>query len=173
MSAYLLLNGPNLNMLGIREPAIYGRDTLAAIEAAVVAHGAERGVAVECFQSNHEGDLIDRIHAAHGVFDGIVYNPGAHTHYSYALRDALGSIDVPAAEIHISDVDAREPFRAVSVIAPACVAQVKGFGAVGYEIALDLLIDGSYERLGEGFEAKARGKIIVGTSEGPKALERS
>ncbi len=171
MRKYLLLNGPNLNMLGIREPAIYGRDTLASIEAAVVAHGAERDAEVICFQSNHEGDLIDRIHAAHGVFDGIVYNPGAHTHYSYAIRDALGSIDVPVVEVHISDVDAREPFRAVSVVAPACVAQVKGFGAKGYEMALDLLLDGEYARLGEGFEEKVRGKVIVGTPDGPKVLE--
>ena len=107
------------------------------------------------------------MHQAHGVYDGIVYNPGAHTHYSYALRDAVGSIDVPVAEVHISDVDAREPFRAVSVIAPACVAQVKGLGAAGYRVALDLLLEGARDRLGEGFERRAQGKVIVGTPEGP------
>ena len=161
------MNGPNLNMLGVRDPAIYGTDTLEAIEEMVRAYGAEHGCEVDCFQSNHEGALIDRLHAAHGNYDGIVYNPGAHTHYSYALRDAVGSIDVPVAEVHISDVDAREPFRAVSVIAPACVAQVKGLGAAGYRVALDLLLEGARDRLGEGFERRAQGKVIVGTPEGP------
>ena len=161
------MNGPNLNMLWVRDPAIYGTDTLEAIEEMVRAYGAEHGCEVDCFQSNHEGALIDRLHAAHGNYDGIVYNPGAHTHYSYALRDAVGSIDVPVAEVHISDVDAREPFRAVSVIAPACVAQVKGLGAAGYRVALDLLLEGARDRLGEGFERRAQGKVIVGTPEGP------
>ena len=173
MKKYLLMNGPNLNMLGIREPGIYGHDTLASIEADVVSYGRERGVEVDCFQSNHEGALIDKLHAAHGVYDGIVYNPGAHTHYSYAIRDAVGSIDVPVAEIHISDVDAREPFRAISVVAPACVAQVKGFGAAGYRMALDLLLEGEHVRLGEGFEKRAHGKIIVGTDTGPVAREEA
>lgn len=167
MRKILLMNGPNLNMLGIREPGVYGHDTLASIEEAFAAYGAERGVEVECFQSNHEGELIDRLHTAHGTVDGVVYNPGAHTHYSYAIRDAIGSIDVPVVEIHISDVDAREAFRAVSVVAPACVAQVKGFGAAGYHMALDLLLEGVRDRLGEGFEKLARGKVIVGTPEGP------
>ena len=167
MKKILLMNGPNLNMLGVREPDVYGRRTLASIEADVASYGAQRGVQVDCFQSNHEGALVDRLHQAHGVYDGIVYNPGAHTHYSYALRDAVGSIDVPVAEVHISDVDAREPFRAVSVIAPACVAQVKGLGAAGYRVALDLLLEGARDRLGEGFERRAQGKVIVGTPEGP------
>lgn len=167
----LLLNGPNLNMLGVREPEIYGRETLSSIEDRLATYGAKRDVEVTCFQSNHEGALIDCIHAAHGIFDGIVYNPGAHTHYSYALRDALGSIDAPAVEVHISDVDAREPFRAVSVIAPACVAQVKGLGVAGYAVAFDLLVDGASERLGEGFETRAHGKVIVGDADGPRRLE--
>ena len=126
MKKILLLNGPNLNMLGVREPEVYGRDTLDSIEAEVVAYGAERGVQVDCFQSNHEGVLIDKIHEAHWRYDGIVYNPGAHTHYSYALRDAVGSIDTPVVEVHLSDINAREPFRAVSVIEPVCIAQVIG-----------------------------------------------
>ena len=150
---FLIINGPNLNMLGVREPDVYGRRTLASIEADVASYGAQRGVQVDCFQSNHEGELVDRLHQAHGVYDGIVYNPGAHTHYSYALRDAVGSIDVPV--------------RAVSVIAPACVAQVKGLGAAGYRVALDLLLEGARDRLGEGFERRAQGKVIVGTPEGP------
>lgn len=141
MRKYLLLNGPNLDMLGVREPEIYGRDTLDTIEAEVVAYGAERGVQVDCFQSNHEGVLIDKIHEAHWRYDGIVYNPGAHTHYSYALRDAVGSIDTPVVEVHLSDINAREPFRAVSVIEPVCIAQIKGKGKEGYREALDVLLE--------------------------------
>ena len=140
MRKYLLLNGPNLDMLGVREPEIYGRDTLDTIEAEVVAYGAERGVQIDCFQSNHEGVLIDKIHEAHWRYDGIVYNPGAHTHYSYALRDAVGSIDTPVVEVHLSDINAREPFRAVSVIEPVCVAQIKGKGKEGYKEAVDVLL---------------------------------
>ncbi len=169
MKKILLMNGPNLNMLGVREPEVYGTTTLADIEEMLMAYGAQRGCEVTCFQSNHEGALIDKLHEAHGSFDGIVYNPGAHTHYSYAIRDAIGSIDVPVVEVHISDVDAREPFRAVSVVAPACVAQVKGFGIEGYRMALDGLLEGWSWRLGEGFEAFAQGKLIVGTPEGPLA----
>lgn len=164
MKHILLMNGPNLNLLGTREPDIYGRETLADIERQVAAYAAERGAAVTCFQSNHEGALIDRLHGARGFFDGVVYNPGAHTHYSYALRDAIASIDVPVVEIHISDVDAREPFRAVSVIAPACVAQIKGLGTQGYLQAVDGLLAGWSTRLGEGFEKNMTGKVIVGGS---------
>ncbi|MEE0845717.1 MAG: type II 3-dehydroquinate dehydratase [Eggerthellaceae bacterium] len=141
MKKFLLLNGPNLNMLGVREPEIYGHDTLDSIEAEVVAYGVERGVQVDCFQSNHEGVLIDKIHEAHWRYDGIVYNPGAHTHYSYALRDAVGSIDTPVVEVHLSDINAREPFRAVSVIEPVCIAQIKGKGKEGYKEAIDVLLE--------------------------------
>lgn len=141
MKKILLMNGPNLNMLGHRDPRFYGTDTLADIEAMVVAYGAERGVEVDCFQSNHEGALIDRLHAARGVYDGIVYNPGAHTHYSYALHDAVECIDVPVVEVHLSDISQREEFRRVSVIAPACVDQVKGLGKEGYLRAMDMLLE--------------------------------
>lgn len=171
MKNILLLNGPNLDMLGVREPGVYGTNTLVDLEVQASAYGADHGVSVTCFQSNCEGVLIDRIHEAHGSFDGIVYNPGAHTHYSYALRDAVGSINVPCVEVHISDVDAREPFRRVSVIAPACVAQVKGFGFDSYCKAIDILLEGACTRLGEGFNAAVSGKIIVGTPEGPVALD--
>ena len=140
MKKILLMNGPNLNMLGVRDPAIYGSDTLEAIEEMVRAYGAEHGCEVDCFQSNHEGALIDRLHEARGVYDGIVYNPGAHTHYSYALRDAVSSIDVPTVEVHLSDIEAREKFRRVSVIAPVCVAQIKGKGKEGYKEAVDVLL---------------------------------
>lgn len=162
MKKILLMNGPNLNMLGIREPGVYGNDTLAELERQVTEYGAARGCEVECFQSNHEGDLVEKIHATHGTCDGIVYNPGAHTHYSYALRDALGSVNTPCVEVHISDVSTREAFRHISVIAPACVAQVKGRGFAGYYDALDILLEGVTERLGEGFEQRYKaGQVIV------------
>lgn len=141
MKKILLLNGPNLNMLGIREPGVYGTDTLASIEAEVVAYGADRGVAVDCFQSNHEGVLIDKLHEAHVAYDGVVYNPGAHTHYSYAIRDAIASIGTPVVEVHLSDISAREPFRAVSVTAPVCVAQIAGKGKQSYLEGIDVLLD--------------------------------
>lgn len=140
MKKVLLMNGPNLNMLGIREPGIYGTQTLASIEAEVQSYGKEKGVDVTCFQSNHEGALIDKLHEAHTAFDGVIYNPGAHTHYSYALRDAVGSIATPVVEVHISDIHSREPFRAVSVIEPECIAQIAGKGRAGYLEALDVLL---------------------------------
>ncbi len=142
MTRYLLMNGPNLNMLGIREPAIYGADTLASIEEEVVAYGHERGVDIDCFQSNHEGALIDKLHEAHTAYDGVIYNPGAHTHYSYALRDAVASIDTPVVEVHISDVDSREEFRKISVFDGVCFAKIKGHGKRGYLEAVDALLEG-------------------------------
>ncbi len=141
MKRILLMNGPNLNMLGIREPAIYGSDTLASIEEEVVSYGREKGVHVDCFQSNHEGDLIDKLHEAHASYDAVIYNPGAHTHYSYALRDAVASIDVPVVEVHLSDVDAREEFRRISVFDGVVAAKIKGKGRAGYLEALDVLCD--------------------------------
>jgi 3-dehydroquinate dehydratase-2 len=141
MTKILLLNGPNLNMLGIREPGIYGSDTLSSIEDEVITAGQNAGVSVECFQSNHEGELIDKIHAAYGAIDGIIYNPGAHTHYSYALRDAVSSVSIPMVEVHISDVDAREPFRAISVFDGVAVKKIAGHGRAGYVEALDFLIE--------------------------------
>lgn len=162
MKKILLMNGPNLNMLGIREPGVYGNNTLAELERQVIEYGAAHDCEVGCFQSNHEGDLVEKIHATHGACDGIIYNPGAHTHYSYALRDALGSVSTPCVEVHISDVDTREPFRRISVIAPACVAQVKGRGFAGYCDALDILLEGVTERLGEGYENRYKsGQVIV------------
>lgn len=140
----LLMNGPNLNLLGQREPDVYGRDTLASVEAMFREYAAEQGVdQVDCFQSNHEGVLIDKIQESHsGVYDGIVYNPGAHTHYSYAIHDAITSVDTPVVEIHISDISKRkEEFRHHSVLADACIGQVKGLGVEGYLRALDLLLE--------------------------------
>ena len=153
MKKILMINGPSLNMLGVREPDVYGRETLAALEERVATYARSRGVEFDSFQSNHEGAIIDRLHQAHGVFDGIVYNPGAHTHYSYALRDAVAAIDVPVVEVHISNISLREDFRRISVIAPVCVAQVKGMGFAGYERAVDILLDNDdLVELGEGFE---------------------
>lgn len=140
MKKILLLNGPNLNMLGVREPGIYGTDTLESIEREVVEYAASRDATVDCFQSNHEGALIDRIHEAHGRYDGIVYNPGAHTHYSWALADAIAAIDVPMVEVHISDVDAREDFRKISVFENVRAGLVKGKGRAGYLEAVDVVL---------------------------------
>ena len=151
MQKILVLNGPNLNMLGIREREVYGEGTLAELDQLVMEHGRLHGVAVTCFQSNSESGLVDAIHAAMNRYDGIVFNPGAFTHYSYALRDAVASVDVPVVEVHLSDIANREWFRRISVVAPACVAQVKGLGAQGYCDAIDLLCDGGrLEPLGEG-----------------------
>ena len=128
----LVINGANMNLLGKREPDIYGREDYAALCACIYAHAQSRGIAVECFQSNHEGAIIDAIQDADTTFDGIVINPGAYAHYSYAIYDALLAVDVPAVEVHISDITAREPFRAVSVTAPACVKTICGHGLRGY-----------------------------------------
>jgi 3-dehydroquinate dehydratase-2 len=141
----LVLNGPNLNLLGTREPAVYGHTTLADVEALCVAAGAERGASVECRQSNHEGVLIDWIHDAGvrhraGQLAGVVMNPGAYTHTSIALHDAIKGCGVPLIEIHISNVHAREAFRHHSYISPAAAGIVVGFGVDGYVLAIDGLL---------------------------------
>lgn len=137
---FLILNGPNLNMLGIREPRIYGTHTYAALCSYIRQEAEKMDVETEFFQSNHEGALIDRIQAAYGAFDAIVLNAGAYTHYSYAILDALKSVSLPTAEVHISDIDSREPFRRVSVIRPACAVTVSGRGFEGYVDAIRCLI---------------------------------
>jgi len=146
MIKVLVLNGPNLNLLGEREPAVYGTTTLGDIEGALSERAAEAGVEVSFLQSNHEGALVDAIHEARGVFDAVVFNPGAFTHYSYSLRDAVAASAVPTVEVHLSNIAAREEFRSKSVIAPACVGQVSGFGARSYLLGLDAAVAHVRER---------------------------
>lgn len=133
----LVINGPNLNMLGVREPKIYGTCTYEGLCEQIRSHANQIDVDVELYQSNHEGDLVDRIQAAFGNTDGIVINPGAYTHTSIALLDALKAVAIPAVEVHISDPDTREPFRKISYIRSACVETIKGHGLNGYLEAID------------------------------------
>lgn len=140
---FLIINGPNLNLLGRREPGIYGKSSYADLCTLIEKYARDHGSTVRCFQSNHEGAIIDEIHAANGVYDAIVINPGAYTHYSYAILDALKADDVPAYDVHISHIDQREPFRAVSVTAPACVGQIYGLGFDGYLRAMDYFLGAS------------------------------
>ena len=138
----LVMNGPNLNMLGIREPAIYGSASYKDMCEMIQRHCDEKGVEVSFYQSNHEGDLVDKIQEAYNVFDGIVINPGAYTHTSVALLDAVKSVGIPTIEVHISDPDTREEFRKTSYIRLACRATIKGHGFAGYTQAIDFLIKG-------------------------------
>ena len=137
----LVINGPNLNMLGIREPAIYGSATYADLCRLIEAHAESIGVAVTLYQSNHEGDLVDAIQLAYGKQDGIIINPGAYTHTSIALLDALKAVAIPAVEVHISDPDTREEFRKTSYVRAACVKTIKGHGFDGYLEAMDFLAE--------------------------------
>ena len=136
---FLVINGPNLNLLGVREPEIYGRQDYAALQRFIEAAAAELGAEVEIFQSNHEGCLVDKIQEALGRFDGIVLNPAAYTHTSVAILDALKAVALPAVEVHLSDVSAREPFRQISYAGMACLKTYAGLGFEGYRQALRFL----------------------------------
>ena len=141
MKNILVINGPNLNLLGVREKSVYGDRTLEDICAWLKEEGEKIDVNLSFFQSNHEGYIIDKIHLARNKFDGIVINPGAYTHYSYAIRDAIAGVSIPTVEIHLSDIKNREEFRKVSVIEPVCIGQVYGEGEKGYLTAIRKLIE--------------------------------
>lgn len=141
MKKLLLVNGPNLNRLGVREVNVYGKGTLATLEADMKQEAKTMGVELECFQSNHEGAIIDRLHEAEDIYEGIILNPGAFTHYSYAIRDAIASISIPVIEVHISNIHQRGPFRHKSVIYTVCAGQIVGFGFYGYKLALFALME--------------------------------
>ena len=137
----LLINGPNLNLLGTREPEKYGSVTLEDIESELKTKAAELGAELECFQSNHEGEIIDKIHSARGKFDGIVINAGGLTHTSVSLRDAISSVSIRTAEVHMTNIHAREEFRHTSLISGVSIAQVVGFGKDSYKFALEGLVN--------------------------------
>ena len=136
----LVINGPNINMLGIREPGIYGKNTFSDLLNLLEKTGKELGITVEQYQSNHEGDLVDKIQWAYGKIDGIVINPAAYTHTSIAILDALKSVAIPTVEVHISDVDSREAFRQISYAGMACCHTIKGHGLAGYREAIEYLV---------------------------------
>ena len=138
---FFIINGPNLNMLGIREPEIYGKTTYAQLISKIEDYASSRGISVESYQSNHEGDLVDYIQKAYfDGADGIVINPGAYTHTSIALRDAIRAVSLPTVEVHLSDISTREEFRQVSYIRPACITSILGRGTEGYLEAIDVLL---------------------------------
>lgn len=138
----LVINGPNINMLGIREPEHYGKETYADLEEKIRNHCSKKNIDVQIYQSNHEGDLVDEIQKAYGNIDGIVINPGAYTHTSIAILDAVKSVNIPTVEVHISKVEEREDFRQISFIRLACVKTITGHGTDGYLEAIDFLTEG-------------------------------
>ena len=139
MKKILVLNGPNLNMTGIRKKNVYGAETLDDINAQLKAYGDSKGAEISFYQSNHEGEIIDKLHLARKNYDGVILNAGAYTHYSYAIRDAIAAIKIPVVEVHLSNIHSRDEFRHTSVIAPVCVGQISGFGKYSYHMAVDAL----------------------------------
>lgn len=140
MKTIRIINGPNLNMLGMREPEVYGSLTLEEINTRIASEAEVLRIQVEFAQFNGEGEIINAIHTAQGMCDGIILNAGAYTHYSYAIRDAVASVSVPVVEVHLSNIHARDEFRHTSVIAPVCIGQISGFGVVSYLLALRALM---------------------------------
>lgn len=136
MKRILIINGPNLNLLGVREKSVYGNETLESIGVSLIEEAKSLNIQIELLQSNHEGDIIDKIHDSRGKIDALIINPGAFTHYSIAIRDAIKAVEIPAIEVHISNIYAREEFRSKSVIAPVCTGQISGLGANSYSLAL-------------------------------------
>lgn len=141
MKKILVIHGPNLNLLGEREPGVYGSDTFETVNNEIVQKAKECNFECEVFQSNHEGEIIDKLHSARLEFDGIVLNAGAYTHYSYAIRDAIAAIKIPVVEVHMSNVHKREAFRHHSVISPVCVGVIAGFGKTSYLLGIEALAD--------------------------------
>jgi len=142
MKKILVIHGPNLNLLGEREPGVYGNDSFESINNEIIEHAQKYDFDCKIFQSNHEGEIIDRLHMSRKEFDGIVLNAGAYTHYSYAIRDAIAAIKIPVVEVHLSNIHARDEFREKSVIAPVCKGQISGFGKFSYLMAVDALYYG-------------------------------
>lgn len=139
MKKILVIHGPNLNLLGEREPGVYGNDSYESINNEILEHALEKQFHCEIFQSNHEGEIIDELHLARKNFDGVIINAGAYTHYSYAIRDAISAIKIPVVEVHMSNIHSRDEFRHTSVIAPVCMGQICGFGKNSYLMAVDSL----------------------------------
>lgn len=137
----LIIHGPNLNLLGEREPGVYGNTNIETLNSNIIERAKEQGLECEIFQSNHEGAIIDKLHSARLQFDGVIINAGAYTHYSYAIRDAISAIKIPCVEVHISNVFARDEFRSKSVIAPVCKGSISGFGLNSYYLAVMALSD--------------------------------
>lgn len=141
MKKILVIHGPNLNLVGEREPGIYGSESYDTLNSNIIDRAKSLGIECEIFQSNHEGAIIDKLHAARKTFDGVAINAGAYTHYSYAIRDAISAIKIPCVEVHISNVFARDEFRSTSVIAPVCKGSISGFGFASYYLALQALAE--------------------------------
>ena len=141
MKKILVIHGPNLNLLGEREPGVYGDRSIEVLNSTIIDRAKALGLECEIFQSNHEGAIIDKLHAARKTFDGVVINAGAYTHYSYAIRDAIAAIKIPCVEVHLSNVFSRDAFRSESVIAPVCRGSISGFGFESYYLALQALAE--------------------------------